>query len=165
MSDALGAYLNDHLAGATLGSDHARQLVDYCEGTPFAAEAERIAVEVEEDLQTLIDLMSHLDLTRNPIKQAGAWAAEKAGRIKFSGVTSDAEYGLFMALETMAVAVSATTISPPDMAGFSKIRSTNSATIPSPAAGSARPLLATADFLDTPTLHRPAPTWPDQEAI
>ena len=106
MSEPLGAYLNDHLAGATLGSDHAAQLREYSDGAPFAAEAERIAVEVEEDRQALIDLMSRLDVGRNPIKQAGAWVAEKAGRIKFTGVSSgDADYGLYMALETMALGV------------------------------------------------------------
>lgn len=103
---ALSTYLNDHLAGSTLGCDHARQLEEMCAGTPFAAEMSRIAGEVEDDRDTLVQLMERLDAERNPLKQAGAWVAEKAGRIKFSGVSSGNEtLGRFLALETLSLGV------------------------------------------------------------
>jgi glycine/D-amino acid oxidase-like deaminating enzyme/nitrite reductase/ring-hydroxylating ferredoxin subunit len=105
-SDALGTYLNDHLAGATLGSDHARQLAQHHAADAFGAEMSRIASEIKEDRDTLIELMERLGVSRNPVKAATAWVAEKAGRIKFSGVSSnDEELGDFLALETMSLGV------------------------------------------------------------
>lgn len=103
---ALGTYLNDHLAGATLGLDHARQLEQASEGTPFGAEMARTAREIEEDRETLIAIMDALGTSRNPVKAATAWVAEKAGRVKFSGATSgDRELGRYLALEAMSLGV------------------------------------------------------------
>lgn len=104
--EALGTYLNDHLAGSTLGADHARQLEERTAGTPFGLTMARIAGEIEEDRDTLVKLMEKLDVSRNPVKAAGAWVAEKAGRVKFSGGTSgDPDIGYLMAVETMSLGV------------------------------------------------------------
>jgi hypothetical protein len=104
--DALNTYLNDHLAGATLGVDHARQLEEAFAGTDFGIEMSRLAQEIEEDRETLIGLMERLDAPRDPVKKATAWVAEKAGRLKFSGLTSrDRELGSYLALETMSLGV------------------------------------------------------------
>jgi len=104
--DALNPYLNDHLAGATLGCDHARQLEDMFAETEFGPVMTRLAQEIEEDRDTLVGLMERLDAPRNPVKQAGAWVAEKAGRVKFSGLSSgDKHLGRYMALETMSLGV------------------------------------------------------------
>ena len=105
---ALGTYLNDHLAGATLGLDHARQLADSSEGAS-ALEMARIAREIEEDRETLISIMHALGTSRNPVKTATAWVAEKAGRVKFSGATSgNRELGRFLALALEPAEVAAT---------------------------------------------------------
>lgn len=102
----LDIYLNDHLAGATLGSDLAVQIRDHSEGTPLGDAMEGIAAEIEEDRQALDDLMDALDVNRNPVKKAGGWAAEKLSRVKFSGAGSgDSEHGNFMALETLTLGV------------------------------------------------------------
>ena len=104
--DALGTYLNDHLAGATLGVDHARQLEAHNDGMAFGAEMARIADEIEEDRETLVGLMERLEITRNPVKVATAWVAEKAGRVMFSGIsTGDPDLGNFLAIETMSLGV------------------------------------------------------------
>lgn len=104
--DALDIYLNDHLAGATLGCDHARRLEAVYEGTPFGTVMAQIAMEIEEDRDTLVDLMERLDTPRNAVKAATAWVAEKAGRVKFSGVSSgDRELGNYLALETLSLGV------------------------------------------------------------
>ena len=67
---------------------------------------ESLAPQIEQDRQTLIELMQRLDSSKNPIKQATAWIAEKASRAKFSGMTSgEPELGTFMALETLALGV------------------------------------------------------------
>ncbi len=105
-TDALQIYLNDHLGGATLGCDHARQLEKMSAGTDFEPVMARLAQEIEEDRDTLVDLMERVDANRNPVKQAGAWVAEKAGRLKFSGLSSgDAPLGRYLALETLSLGV------------------------------------------------------------
>ena len=103
---ALDVYLNDHLGGAMLGSDLAAQIRDQNEDTPLGELMTRIAAEIEEDRQMLLDLMEALDVTRNPVKQVTGGVAEKASRVKFSGATSgEPDHGLFMALETLRLGV------------------------------------------------------------
>ena len=102
----LNVYLNDHLGGAMLGSDLAAQIRDQNEGTPLGELMTRLADEIEEDRQTLLDLMEALDVSRNPVKQATGWVAEKASRVKFSGATSgEPDHGTFMALESLRLGV------------------------------------------------------------
>ena len=103
---AMDVYLNDHLAGATLGSDLAERIQSQNEGTTLGKLMETIAPQIAEDRQTLIELMQRMDSSRNPVKQATAWVTEKASRAKFSGLTSgEPELGTFMALETLTLGV------------------------------------------------------------
>jgi hypothetical protein len=103
---AMNVYLNDHLAGAMLGSDLADQIRSQNQSTPLGELMEVLAPQIEEDRQTLIALMSSMDSSKNPVKQAGAWVTEKASRLKFLGVSSgEPELGTFMALESLALGV------------------------------------------------------------
>jgi len=103
---AMDVYLNDHLAGAMFGSDLAEQIRVQSEGTALGETMGPLAVEIEADRQTLIDLMDRMGTSKNPVKQATTWIAEKASRPKFSGRTSGApELGTFMALESLALGV------------------------------------------------------------
>jgi len=103
---ALDVYLNDHLGGATLGSDLAEQIREQSEGSPLGDQMAGLAREIEADRQTLAELMEQLGTPRNPVKQAIGWLAEKVGRAKFAGATSgEPDYGLFMALETLMLGV------------------------------------------------------------
>ena len=103
---AMDVYLNDHLAGAMMGSDLAEQLRDENEGSPLGEIMTSLAAQIEEDRQSLIDLMERMGTSKNPVKQATTWVAEKASRTKFSGMTSgEPEVGNFMALETLTLGV------------------------------------------------------------
>ena len=103
---AMDRYLNDHLAGAMLGSDLAEQIGARAAGTPLGEAVGSLALQIEEDRQTLIGLMQRIDSSRSPVKQAGAWVTEKAARVKFAGLTSgEPELGMFMALESLALGV------------------------------------------------------------
>jgi hypothetical protein len=103
---AMKVYLNDHLAGAMLGSDLAKQIEARAAGTPLGEVMAPLVLQIDEDRQTLIGLMQRIDISQNPVKQAGAWITEKASRVKFAGVTSgEPELGLFMALESLALGV------------------------------------------------------------
>ncbi len=103
MSDrSLEVYLNDHLAGARFGSDLAHRLARRMAGTTMHA----LADEIEEDRQTLAQLMDRVGAERNPVKEASTWVAEKVSHVKLSGLTAgDREFGLFMALETLSLGV------------------------------------------------------------
>jgi hypothetical protein len=104
--NAISVYLNDHLAGAMLGTDLVEQIQARNRGTTLGQVVDSLAPQIEQDRQTLIDLMQQLDSSKNPIKQATAWIAEKASRAKFSGMTSgEPALGTFMALETLALGV------------------------------------------------------------
>ena len=65
-----------------------------------------IATQVEEDRQTLLDLMERMGTSKNPVKQTLGWVAEKASRAKFSGIASrEPEHGAFMAIESLTLGV------------------------------------------------------------
>src|ERR1700691_5288637 len=98
---AMDVYLDDHFAGAMLGRDLAGQIRDRHEGTPLGDLMRTITAQIEEDRQTLDDLMDRMNVSKNPIKQATGWMAEKTSRIKFSGLVSgEPDHGAFMALES-----------------------------------------------------------------
>jgi hypothetical protein len=103
---AMDVYLNDHLAGAMLGSDLAEQIRSQNQRTPLGELMGVLAPQIEQDRQTLTGLMGRLGSSKNPVKQAGAWVTEKATRVKFAGVSSgEPELGRFMALESLALGV------------------------------------------------------------
>ncbi|HYJ50547.1 MAG TPA: hypothetical protein VEX12_11580, partial [Microbacterium sp.] len=81
----MDVYLNDHLGGAMLGTELAQQIRDRADGSPLGGVMRRIAAEIEEDRETLTELMDQLGVTRNPVKQVTGWVAEKASKVKFSG--------------------------------------------------------------------------------
>ena len=102
----IDVYVNDHLAGATFGADLARQLEAQTEETDFQPEMSRLAAEIEADLDTLTDLMKRIGATRNPTKQVTAWVAEKASRVKLTGLTSSTdELGIFLSIEALSLGV------------------------------------------------------------
>ncbi len=103
---AIDVYLNDHLAGAMLGSDLAEQIRQRHEGSPLGELMRSIAAEIEEDRQQLVDLMRRMNISQNPIKQATGWLAEKASLVKFSGMGSgEPDQSAFIALETLTLGV------------------------------------------------------------
>jgi hypothetical protein len=82
----LAIYLNDHLAGATLGVELARRLRASNRGdSEFGGPLAEICAEIEEDRSTLEDVMKDSGIRRDHLKPAGAWVAEKLGRLKLNG--------------------------------------------------------------------------------
>jgi len=84
-SDLLAIYLNDHLAGSTGGLELARRALGANRGTSFEAPLERLATEIAEDREALLDVMDRLGARRDHVKQWAGWLAEKAGRLKPNG--------------------------------------------------------------------------------
>jgi hypothetical protein len=80
--DHLETYLQDHRAGAAMGSDLARRLADENLGTAYEDVLLGIAQEIEQDLDTLDEIMERLGISPSGMKVAGAKIAEKVGRLK-----------------------------------------------------------------------------------
>lgn len=84
-SQRLSVYLNDHLAAAIGARELAARSAGANRGSALGTELERLAQEIEEDRRALKDLMQELDISADPAKAAGAWVAEKLGRLKLNG--------------------------------------------------------------------------------
>ena len=103
---ALDTYLNDHLAGAMFGSNLAEHVHARAEGTPLGELMKSLASEIEEDRQSLVDVMDSVGTVKSVVKQATTWVAEKTSRGKFGGlVGTDHVLGTFMALEAPSLGV------------------------------------------------------------
>jgi hypothetical protein len=81
----IAIYLNDHLAGATGGLELARRAHGANRGTDFEEPLARLAAEIAEDRDALVDVMVRLGVTRDPVKVWAGWLAEKVGRLKLNG--------------------------------------------------------------------------------
>jgi hypothetical protein len=84
-SRLIAIYLNDHLAGSTGALQLARRARGANRDTPFEAALERLAAEIDEDRDALIDVMRRLGVARDPLKVWAGWLAEKGGRLKLNG--------------------------------------------------------------------------------
>jgi len=86
MSKLLAIYLNDHLAGATVGVELARRLRSSNEGDPaFGPELAEICAEIEADRETLVAIMDKLGVGPSRLKPLAAILAERLGRLKLNG--------------------------------------------------------------------------------
>jgi hypothetical protein len=83
--ELLPIYLNDHLAGATVGSELAHRAAASNAGTELGDFLDGFAAEVDAHRAQLEDVMARLDVHSDPFKIAGGWLAEKAGRLKLNG--------------------------------------------------------------------------------
>jgi len=81
----LGIYLNDHLAGSTVGVELAKRARGANEGTEYGDVLDGIVREIEEDRGTLQRLMDDLGIKRDHPKVLAGWVAEKLGRLKPNG--------------------------------------------------------------------------------
>ena len=84
-TDLLGIYLNDHLAGSTVGTRRAAYLARSLRGSPFGAPLQPIADEIAEDREALLESMRRLGVPARRYKVWTAAAVELAGRLKPNG--------------------------------------------------------------------------------
>jgi hypothetical protein len=81
----LGIYLNDHLAGATAGTELAHRVARTHRERGPDGQLKRLAVEVAQDRAALIAIMKALGIPIRAYKVYAAWVGEKAGRVKLNG--------------------------------------------------------------------------------
>ncbi|HEX3751106.1 MAG TPA: hypothetical protein VHW06_11155 [Streptosporangiaceae bacterium] len=84
-TELIGIYLNDHLAGATVGTQLAHRIA--CRHGEVADQAtlQRLAGEINADRRALLVVMSGLGVPVRHYKTTAAWLGERAGRLKFNG--------------------------------------------------------------------------------
>ncbi|MGI5466866.1 hypothetical protein [Streptomyces sp. CA-132043] len=78
----LGVYLNDHLAGATFGTELARRLARSSVAAAPEETLKALATEITADRAALLRIMKDLGIRARGYKAGAGWAAEKAGRLK-----------------------------------------------------------------------------------
>ena len=81
----LATYLNDHLAGATVGLELARRATGSNRDNAYGRVLARIADEIEEDRAALESLINDLGFGKDRVKVTLAWTGEKLGRLKLNG--------------------------------------------------------------------------------
>jgi hypothetical protein len=81
----LGIYLNDHLAGATAGTQLAHRAASGHAGTALEDELQRLAREIEDDRASLVGLMRALGVPIRHYKVYAASVGELLGRLKPNG--------------------------------------------------------------------------------
>lgn len=126
-SKYLPIYLNDHLAGSVVGVELAKRAASGNEDTEFGESLARLAVEIEEDRESLKAIMDHLGVGANRVKMPIAWAAEKVGRLKTNGqLTGYSPLSRMVELEGLALGVTgklalwrALSATRPDLSAFS----------------------------------------------
>jgi hypothetical protein len=84
-SKYLAIYLNDHLGGSTVGVELVRRAAGEYRGSELGDFLTQLAVEIEEDRETLRELMDELGVVEDKVKIAVGWVGEKAGRLKLNG--------------------------------------------------------------------------------
>lgn len=86
MGELLAIYLNDHLAGATLGVELARRLRASNEDDPeFGPALAEVCAEIEADREALKAVMDRLGVGQSKLKPLAAILGERLGRLKLNG--------------------------------------------------------------------------------
>ena len=81
----LAIYLNDHLAGSTVGRELAKRSAANNRGSQYGTFLHGLTEEIAQDRGTLVEIMRALGVRVDRLKWLGAWGAEKLGRLKLNG--------------------------------------------------------------------------------
>jgi hypothetical protein len=103
----LAIYLNDHLAGATVGVELCRRLrASNRDDDALSGALTDVGEEIEADRETLAQLMRSLGVRRSCLKPAAAWAGEKVGRLKLNGqLTGYSPLSRLVELEMLCIGI------------------------------------------------------------
>src|SRR3954471_4271556 len=78
----LSIYLNDHLAGATVGVELSKRAASSNEDTEYGDFLAELSHEIAEDRASLERLMDRFGVKKDRVKTTGAFLGEKVGRLK-----------------------------------------------------------------------------------
>ena len=97
-------YLNDHLAGSSLGIELASTLATRLKA-PANAVLLELGAEFESERNELKSLMKKLDVPESTLRQAGAWLSEKFLEVKLRLEDKDGSFFRFEGLEALSVGI------------------------------------------------------------
>ncbi len=103
--DALQTYLNDHLAGSVMAIELGERTIRENEGGPVAARLSPLVEQIREDQTVLKGVIERLGTGESSLKKAGAWLAEKAGRVKLGGTDEPGDLSRLEVLEMLTTGV------------------------------------------------------------
>ena len=103
--DALKTYLNDHLAGSVMAIELGERTIRENEGGPVAARLSPLVEQIREDQTVLKGVIERLGTGESSLKKAGAWLAEKAGRVKLGGTDEPGDLSRLEVLEMLTTGV------------------------------------------------------------
>ncbi|MFI0168065.1 hypothetical protein [Streptomyces sp. NPDC017095] len=102
----LGIYLNDHLAGATAGTERAARLVRTARASALGRALAPVAAGIAQDREALLDIMRDLGVPVRRYKVCAGWAGEKLGRLKPNGhLVRPSPLGTVLDLEALRLGV------------------------------------------------------------
>lgn len=102
----LGIYLNDHLAGATAGTERIAHMVRTAGGSALGRALGPVAAEIAQDRTALLGIMRDLGVPVRRYKVCAGWAGEKVGRLKPNGrLVRRSPLGTVLELEAMRLAI------------------------------------------------------------
>jgi hypothetical protein len=81
----LSIYLNDHLAGMSVGRSLAQRSVGNNSGHEVGGPLREILEEIEADAEVLREVMARVGARKDGLKQVAAAVAERIGRLKLNG--------------------------------------------------------------------------------
>ncbi len=81
----LRIYLQDHHAGSTTGLELARRIRGSNKGNEYGTAMAKVVDDIAADRKALETIMDELGFGADKVKDLGAWALEKAGRLKLNG--------------------------------------------------------------------------------
>ena len=102
MSDPLGTYLHDHLAGAEYAIQTLQMMRDQNSGKPLGAFAGKLLAEVEADRDTLRNIAEMVGAGSGTVKELASWLAQRASRVKLD---ADHDLGKLEALEFLELGI------------------------------------------------------------
>ena len=106
MNRRLAIYLNDHLAGAVVGTELAKRALRENRGSPFGEFLEWLLGQILEDRAALERLMAELGVPESRLKRALALTFERVGRLKLNGqLTGYSPLSRLVELEGLALGV------------------------------------------------------------
>lgn len=81
----LSIYLNDHVAGATVGVQRVQRMAKVYTGTVVGTAIAPLVPQLEQERAWLLDCLRHLEIPVRTYKVVGAAVAERVGRLKLNG--------------------------------------------------------------------------------
>src|SRR5215210_4417174 len=105
-NEPLDVYLNDHLAGSAAAVELVERIRANNEGTPLATHMDGLRLEIEQDRDTLGEVMTRLGVVRSTPKQVAGKVLETLSRLRLNErITGSAEVTLLLELETLSVGI------------------------------------------------------------